>query len=140
MKLSNLTSLVLKSLRSKALVVITLFALPFAVQAHDFSTSFLTLAAGDKAEQLQWQWRFTEHDLEILVDSTDPAAALPLVAQWLTLGSSCKLKPDASFEQGVYAGERTVTFSGTAPCAYSADLEATPHLIHQHLPDHKILR
>lgn len=40
MKLSNLTSLVLKSLRSKALVVITLFALPFAVQAHDFSTSF----------------------------------------------------------------------------------------------------
>ncbi|MGQ4276438.1 hypothetical protein ACQ5ES_05265 [Pseudidiomarina sp. E22-M8] len=136
----NLGSLVLKSLRTKAFVVIPLLTLSFAAHAHDFSTSFLTLKPSENATQLQWQWRFTEHDLKVLVGTSKPADALPALSQWLTLGTSCKLEPSADVEQSVHAGERSVTFSGTAPCAYSADLEVTPHLIHQRLPDHKILR
>ncbi|MEA3587628.1 hypothetical protein J6I75_04625 [Pseudidiomarina sp. 1APP75-27a] len=132
--------LVLKSLRTKALVVIPLVAMPLTAQAHDFSTSFLNLEPAANASELQWQWRFTEHDLEVLLGTSEPTAALPALPQWLTLGSSCKLEPVAEFEQGVFAGERTITFRGTAPCAYSPDLQVTAHLIHHRLPDHKILR
>ncbi len=142
-----------------SLLLIPLLCLSFTAQAHDFSTSVLTLEPGIDADQLTWQWRFTEHDLEALVGSSDPNAALPALPHWLTLstdvagagaggaagsngaaGATCKLEPSGETYRGVYAGERTITFTGTAPCAYRPNLKHTPHLIHHRLPDHKILR
>lgn len=138
---TNSFSLVRK-LRAFSFAMLLVPLLQQGVAAHSFSTSFLTLeAAADHPEtQLRWSWRFTEHDIEALTGSTEPAAALPLLAEWLQFGESCRPEPSDVITSGVYAGEQTYTYHGTAPCAYTDDLTYRVRYIFGPLPDHKVLR
>ncbi|WP_258240006.1 hypothetical protein [Pseudidiomarina homiensis] len=108
--------------------------------AHSFSTSFLTLSAHEDNAQLRWSWRFTAHDIEALTGSSDATAALPLLGEWLRFNDDCRPEPSTAIDAGVHAGEQTYTYSGTAPCAYSTDIDYTVRHIFGPLPDHKVLQ
>lgn len=108
--------------------------------AHSFSTSFLTISAHQDSQQLNWSWRFTAHDIEALTGSNDATAALPLLGAWLEFSEDCRAEPKAEIAEGVHAGEVTYTYTGTAACSYSPDIDYTVKHIFGPLPDHKVLR
>lgn len=135
---TNSFSLVRK-LRACSFAILLVPLLQQGVAAHSFSTSFLTLSPANDSHELHWTWRFTAHDIEALTGSSDPSAALSVLGAWLTFADDCRPQPSTEITTGVHAGEQTFTFSGTAPCAYSADIDYTVQHIHGPLPDHKVL-
>lgn len=137
----NINSLSLvQKLRAFSFAILLVPLLQQGVAAHSFSTSFLTIDPADQPQQLQWSWRFTAHDIEALTGDNNPQAALPLLGEWLSFGNDCRPLASDTIKPGVHAGEQTYTYSGTAPCAYTDDINYTVKHIFGPLPDHKVLR
>lgn len=101
---------------------------PFRLSAHQFSTSYLQIDTGAEKNEVAWQWRLVNHDLEALFPALDfttegkltPASEVAIVKQlqdYLQV-SGCQLASRLALTNVIsyYGGQPHLTMSGSYVC------------------------